>query len=141
MKRPPFLKRGERGQSLVEFSLVAVAFFILVLGIVDVGRAVWHYNALAQATREGTRYAIVHGANSTDPAGPGDTQAVTDQVEEFAGGLDLSELTVTPAWPDGDNQPGSHVEVTTSYNYTPLFGFFGVISIPMSSSSLMEITY
>lgn len=141
MKRRTLGRRGERGQSLVEFSLIAVVFFMLVLGIVDVGRAVWHYNALAQATREGTRYAIVHGANSTDPVGPGDAQAVTDQVEQFASGLDLSQLTVTPAWPDGNNQPGNHVEVTSSYDYEPVFGFFGVISIPMSSSSLMEITY
>ena len=77
-KRIPGL--SERGQALVETSLALIVLFIMIFGAIDAGRAVWNYNTLAQATREGTRYAIVHGANATDPSGPGDDQDIKDVV-------------------------------------------------------------
>ncbi len=113
-------RRGERGQALVEFSLISIVFFLLVFGMVDVGRGVWNYNTLAQATREGARYAIVHGADSADPSGPGGDHytppntdsMVTQQVEKFGGGLNPSRLMVQTEWADGSNISGSHVTVT-----------------------------
>ncbi len=149
MMRPRAARRSEGGQALVEFSLVGIVFFLLVFGMIDVGRAAWNYNTLAQATREGTRYAIVHGADATDPSGPGspyytspdiDTK-VTANVEKFAGGINDTLLTVQSEWIDGDNQAGSRVKVTSSYAYEPMFDFLGLISFTMSSSSTMEITY
>lgn len=141
-------RRGEHGQALVEFSLVSIVFFLMVFGMVDVGRAVWNYNTLAQATREGARYAIVHGSDSSDPSGPGgdhytapDTDAmITQQVEKFGGGLNPSQLTVQSEWPDGSNYSGSHVTVTSEYEFQPIFDFLGVVSFTMTSSSTMRIT-
>ncbi len=135
------LRRGEQGQSLVEFSLSAIVFFVMVLGLIDVGRAVWNYNTLAQATREGTRYAIVHGSLSADPAMTADQQDVIDQVEQFSGGLDLNQLNVTATWPDGSNEPGDRVTVESSYTYNPIFDLFDFVSIGMSSSSTMDIRH
>lgn len=131
----------ERGQSLVEASLAVFIFIILVMGTIDVGRAVWNYNTLAQATREGTRYAIVHGSDSSDPSSPDDDQAIKDVVEKYGAGLSSDSLTVTTDWPDGGNAPGNHVTVTSEYTFTPIFNFLGAISIDMSSSSTMEITH
>jgi Flp pilus assembly protein TadG len=121
--------------------MAAIVFFVMVFGVVDIARAVWNYNTLAQATREGTRYAIVHGSLSPDPASTADQQDVIDQVEEFAGGLDLTQLNVTASWPDGSNEPGERVTVESTYTYTPIFGFFDFVSIPMSSSSTMDIRH
>ena len=45
-------------------------FFLLLLGIVEGGRFIFYYETLNNATREGARYAIVHGANSSCPSGP-----------------------------------------------------------------------
>ena len=133
-------RRREHGQALVEFSMVAIVFFILVFGMIDVGRAVWNYNTLALATREGTRYAIVHGADSTTPTGPVDDSAVVTEVQKFTAGLNLSQLTVQATWPDGSNVSGDSVTVTSQYAYEPIFNFLGVISFNMTSSSTMEIT-
>ncbi len=148
MRQPLTSRRGEHGQALVEFSLVSVVFFLLVFGMVDVGRAVWNYNTLAQATREGARYAIVHGSDSADPSGPGgdhytapDADAmITQQVEKFGGGLNPSQLTVQSEWPDGSNISGSHITVTSEYEFQPIFDFLGVVSFTMTSSSTMRIT-
>ena len=58
------------GQALVEFSLVAPLFFLLLLAVIEGGRFIFYYEILHNATREGARYAIVHGANSYCPSGP-----------------------------------------------------------------------
>jgi Flp pilus assembly protein TadG len=55
------IHRGRaRGQSLVEFALVLPIFLVVVLGIFDLGRAVFAYNTLTNAAREGARLAIVN---------------------------------------------------------------------------------
>lgn len=48
-----------KGQSLVEFALLLPLFLLLVLGLFEVGRAVFYYAVLNNAVREGTRVAIV----------------------------------------------------------------------------------
>ncbi len=48
------------GQALVEFALVFPIFLIIVVGLVDVGRAVFAQNTLTNAAREGARTAIVN---------------------------------------------------------------------------------
>lgn len=55
-------RRGKRtrGQSLVEFALVFPVFMVIVVGTVDVGRAVFSYNTLTNGAREGARLAAVN---------------------------------------------------------------------------------
>ena len=53
-------RRRSRGQSLVEFALVLPVALILLLAVFDVGRAVFLYNGLTNAAREGARLAIVN---------------------------------------------------------------------------------
>jgi Flp pilus assembly protein TadG len=53
------LKRRERGQSLVEFALVIPIFVLVLMGIFDLGRAVYAYNTANNAAREAARLAIV----------------------------------------------------------------------------------
>jgi TadE-like protein len=62
----------EPGQSLVEFALVLPIFLAILVGMVDIGRAVWANNAIANAAREGARYAAVHGGSKENqcPVGP-----------------------------------------------------------------------
>jgi Flp pilus assembly protein TadG len=52
-------RRG-RGQALVEFALVIPLFLLLLVGLFDLGRAVFAYNTLTNAAREGARTAIVN---------------------------------------------------------------------------------
>lgn len=52
--------RRSRGQGLVEFALVLPLFLLLVMGIMDLGLAVFSYNSITNAAREGARLAIVN---------------------------------------------------------------------------------
>lgn len=90
--------RRDEGTGLVEFALVLPVLLILIVGIFDVALAAWQSNTLTAASREGTRYAIAHGADSASPAGPGNDAAVIDAVRRQA--IGLSNMNVTVTWPD-----------------------------------------
>jgi Flp pilus assembly protein TadG len=59
-------RKSERGASLVEFTIAATVFLTVTFGVLEFGRALWVYNALADAARKGARYAAVHDAASID---------------------------------------------------------------------------
>ena len=73
-----------RGQALVEFALVAPFFFLLLLSIIEFGRAVYYIQILNNAAREGARYAIVHGNESTNPTGPPPGYPISTNADPFA---------------------------------------------------------
>ena len=148
MRWPHIIRGREKGQAMVEFSMLGIVLFIMVFGMIDAGRAVWNYNTLSHATREGTRYAIVHGADSSNPSGPdsanftppSDDVMVRQIIDKYGSGLDPDRLTVTSEWLDGSNERGNSIKVTSSYDYQPMFNFFGTLSFTLTSSSTMEIT-
>lgn len=71
-------RRDDRGQSLVEFAMVLPIFLMLLVGIFDLGHVVWTNDVVANAAREGARYAIVHGGSESTacPVGPASLEAI-----------------------------------------------------------------
>ncbi len=57
---PYSFRRRTRGQALVEFALVIPVFLLLLMAVFDLGRAVFAYNSVTNAAREGARLAIVN---------------------------------------------------------------------------------
>lgn len=51
---------GARGQSLVEFALVLPIILLVIVGFFEIGRAVFAYNTIANAARQGARVATVN---------------------------------------------------------------------------------
>jgi Flp pilus assembly protein TadG len=127
------------GQALVEFALVAPILFLLLFAIIEGARLIYHYEVLNNATREGVRYAIVHGENSNDPATPED---VEDAVIDAAFALAGDDLGVTTVY-DGPNGPGStkrgsHVTVTLEFTYQPLMPLLPPVSIRTESNGVVN---
>ena len=141
-------RRGEArasGQAMVEFALVAPIFFLLLFGIIEGGRFIFYYETLSNATREGTRYAIVHGEKSTCPSGPGADcdpagDNVVDRVEAAAFGALGTSLDVDPEWPAG-NQWGKTVTVTARYTYNTLVPLVPLPAITIEAESSGVINY
>jgi len=52
-------RKPKRGQSLVEFALISVILFLLILSIFDLARLLFTYAVVTNAAQEGTRYGIV----------------------------------------------------------------------------------
>lgn len=66
--------RSERGTALLEFAIVATIFFTMLFAVIEFGRLFWTHNALRDASRRGTRYAIVRKDDA------GSIQAVKNMV-------------------------------------------------------------
>lgn len=114
-------------QSLVEFALVLPLFLLIVTGIFDVARAVWQENTLAYASREGTRYAIVHGAAGNPIVGPcsiclnpvsNNLTNVVNAVTTNAVGVYGIDVTID--YPDGGNNRLQRVTVDATAPFIPL---------------------
>ena len=61
-------RRDRRGQALVEFALVVPILLLLVLGIIDFGRAWNLHQTITDAAREGARQAVISNAVTQDSA-------------------------------------------------------------------------
>lgn len=140
---------SDRAQALVETALVLPLLLLLIVGLFDVGRALWLSNTLATAVREGTRYGVVHGALSGVPTGPGSASytapdadtAITAKVRSHAIGVP-GTLTVQSTWPDGNANRGSRVVVSASFPFTPILSqvfLGGGLGITLRSSSTLVI--
>src|SRR5215212_3334529 len=60
MTRKGCMRKGQRGATLVEFSIGALVFFTATFGVLEFSRLLWTHNALADAARRGARYAVTH---------------------------------------------------------------------------------
>jgi hypothetical protein len=71
-------REGQRSQALIEFALVSPVLLLLLFGIVDIGRAVFYYDTLNHAAREGARTAV--RASSQLPTNADILTTVTTQL-------------------------------------------------------------
>ncbi len=132
----------ELGSMLIEFALSVWTLFLLTFLIFEFCMTIYTYSVLGDAAREGVRYAIVHGTDSSSCSGPssgcGDTTGsnVRAVVTGYAGVSfhNVTGMTVTPSWPDGASTPTSRVKVTISYPYV------AYLTLPGFTSPTMQIT-
>ena len=72
------MKAGQRSQALIEFALISPVLLLLIFGIIDIGRAVFYYDTINHAAREGARTAI--RASSQLPTNADVLATVTGQM-------------------------------------------------------------
>lgn len=58
----------QRGVTTVEFAIIGVVFFVVLFGVIEIGRALFVVNALTEATRRGARMAAVCPVGDPAPA-------------------------------------------------------------------------
>src|SRR4029077_19761608 len=96
----PSRRRRQQSQALIEFALISPVLLLLVFGIIDIGRAVFYYDTLNHAAREGARTAV--RASSTLPT----NNAVLTPVTQHLGGAPTPDPCpqgpVTAALPPGN---------------------------------------
>ncbi len=51
-------RHGQRSQALIEFALVSPVLLLLLFGVMDLGRAIFYYDTINHAAREGARVAV-----------------------------------------------------------------------------------
>lgn len=124
-------QQRERGDTLVELVLILPVLLLILLSILDFGRAVYAYHVVANCAREGARYGV---GVENDPS------AIIAVVRNAAIGLDVSQLTVTVTYPTADTLK---VEVTYPFRViTPLVAWaIGNQSVMLRSATTMYRGY
>lgn len=112
------LAGSESGQAVVEFALVAPLLFLLLFGIVEVGRAINAYLVLTSLAREGARTAAVANAAVT-----GDS--IESLVRSGLHGASLNPAAAELMLTGIEGAPGTPARVEIVYPYRlSLFGSF-----------------
>ncbi len=137
-----------RGQSLVEFALIILVLMVLFMGVFDLGYAVYAYNTISLAAREGARTGTIC-TNSVS--------TIQAWTQSMAVGLNLTnaQVNVQPNQPNPDpkvhptpcsggiSAHGSLVIVTVTYTYTPftllIAQALGTNSLTLTAQSTMVV--
>lgn len=154
------LLQRRRGQSMVEFAILAPVFFMLLLGTIDLGRGIYIYNSISDAAREGTRAAVpfdnplptnnaVLGAINSKLGG-----GFTLTVDPCSGGPTGANCPAAPTTPNtgliwysaGIGQASGHHPVTVriTYLFQPLIPVIRDASgngVTFTAQSTMETEY
>ena len=143
MSKPRDGARSRRGQTLVEFALILPIFLLVLVGIFDMGRAVYAYNTISNASRQAVRLGIVD-QNVTNLQ----AEAVKASVALGAvpADVDISFLTSDLSGPcDVPAEIGCVVEITVHYQYnaaTPIIGnLVGTIDMASTTREPIERSY
>ncbi|MCB1021138.1 MAG: pilus assembly protein [Acidobacteria bacterium] len=133
-------RNNRRGSSMVEFALVFLPLMALLLGVFEMGRAMWTYHSVSAAVKDATRYSSVRGAScAAESSGCAPSVAeVTGRIRASSLGLEPSRFRLTleagshtvscdtmsqclanssywPAWPN--NSVGRTITVTGEYAF------------------------
>jgi Flp pilus assembly protein TadG len=105
-----FTRERRKGNVLVETAFVAIVFFALVFGILDVGQFLYVHHALVQRARYAIRWGAINDPDSTDVIKNkilyNQSTAKTNPNGTAATGyfgLTASNVTVTTSGKDTDN--------------------------------------
>lgn len=124
--------RRQIGAAAVEFALISVVFFTVLIGVVEMGRLLWVWNAAVEATRLGARMAVVCDINDADIK-----TRMTERVPE----LTIAQITVSylPAGCDTGNCKEVRVELL-NYTYATLLPHFDIVPQSIRSIPLPRFT-
>jgi Flp pilus assembly protein TadG len=127
-----------RGQGLVEFALILPVLIVIMLGIVDFGRAIYAFNSVSNAAREGARLGIVD--QRIDPGGAykAAVEAANQATALNLDPTDPIQVLVTFPNPNG-NCPtisaGCPISVRVQYQFTAITPIIGGIVGPITVGS------
>ena len=113
-----FQRSRRRGASLVEFAFVAPIFFIMVLGLVEIGRACMVTELLTEAARRACRAGVIEGTSTTSIQ-----SAATDYLSSLGINGDTANVYV-------NDVPAGNTNVAAMPSYTEITV---VVTVPVSS--------
>jgi hypothetical protein len=118
------------GTASVEFSLTVLVFLVLVMGIFELGRLVFAWNAAAEATRAGARMASLSTMNSA---------LVGASMRKVLADLQDSHISVEylPLGCNPDNCEVVKVSIV-GYTISPLMIPAAVVPVPNSTTTVQR---
>ena len=113
-------KKEEKGQALVEFTMLVPIFLVLLFAIIDFGMGFYSWISVTNGAREGARLGAVLATQTQ----------IEDRVYQTVNlPNEATKMTVTVT--NAQGQPGESVVVQVDYDYdliTPLAGIVSFMS-------------
>ena len=120
-----------RGSVAVEFALVFPLVVLFLYGVMEVGRAYWVYHTLQEMAASATRYAMVHEKASI--------AVLTNVAESELIILDPNDVTISATRTTVGTV--DFVEITATYDFTPVVNFVFISTITLTGRSRVPIIY
>ena len=129
-------KESESGNVMIEFTITAIAFLMMIMAIVSAGHLFFTHNAIVESTRRGARYASLVAKPGTESCQNNSTtvDAVKNMVlygtttagtAPLVNNLQASNVTVCYSNDYGVGQGTVSVKIE-SYTYTFAVGAFNI---------------
>lgn len=123
-------RRVDRGQNLVELAIVMPLLLLILMGVIDLGRAFHAYIVVENAAREAARYGASHPSQLTG-ADSAEERAITEATN--AG---ISPVTVSVQKLSGSD---TTIQATVSYQFSLLSGFLGIGPLNLTGTAEMTV--
>lgn len=135
-------KGRQRGQAMVELAFVLPLFLLLLVGIMEVARVVFIYNAVYTASREAARYGASTGPNASGTPHYNDCSGMRAQAKKTGILAQLNDADITINYDSGPDSLGNTVSkggCPSAVNALTL-GDRVVVSITKTYTTLVPIT-
>ena len=116
----------------MEFALIAPVFLIMVIGVFELGRAMWIKASMQYAVEETTRYAIVNTGASTS------TLAAYAQSAYSSSGINITGATFNASQATSGGK--TYVTITGSFNFSVLVPIVPMPDVTLSAKSRIPIS-
>jgi Flp pilus assembly protein TadG len=147
---------NEDGAAIVEMALSSMILLTMIIGTLQTCLALFTYNFISEAAREGARYAMVRGSSCTSLTNCSATAAqIQTYVQGLYGGSNSAlYMTVTTTWLSASstqpttwtscgstqcNAPGNAVQVKVTYAFPLDVPFLSKKTLTMNSTSQVVI--
>lgn len=138
----PNTKDNERGGSLIEFTVVAAVFFLMLVGIVAAGNLYYTHNALVEATRRGARYAVMHPVGSVADVQNVVVYGTTTPAEGQTSLIyNLQTTNVTVCYSGSADCPGATMNVAQGSVTVSITGYTFPFVLPTTTTSITMPPY
>jgi Flp pilus assembly protein TadG len=121
MNRPSALHR-RRAAAAVEFAVIAPVFFLLILGLIEIGRGLMIKHQLTNAARLGCRVGVVEGRSTNDI-----TNAVVNNLNSQGYNGESATIQVNDSVSDASTA-GAGDEISV------------IVSVPVANASWLPFT-
>ena len=146
-------KSHPRGQSLVEFALTFPIFLVLLIGVMEIARVVFIYNAVFTASREAARYGASIGITSAGVPHFDDCAGMRERAKKTGILANLTDADITIRYDSGPDSNGNtvvkgncpiaadslvlgdRVVVAVSTTYRPLIPVIQLDDLPIQSTT------
>jgi Flp pilus assembly protein TadG len=147
--------KSRRGSALVEFTFAGIPILFTIISVIEISRCMWTLETLSYAVTEGSRMAVVHGADCALPPNSCSitVASIAQRIADSAQGLLVNQMSVTLAsagvtvtctplssclsnstsWSVAGNTAGTSVVISAVYPFqSPMAIFFPGLTNPTS---------